>query len=66
MVITDDVTVSLQRNSYTEQIERGQEVRLKDDSKTYTITDIAINGNPQTEKGIIRLSCRAIAGGITP
>lgn len=65
MIVMDDMTVILQRNLYAEQIERGQEVRLKDDGKSYSITDIAINGNPQTEKGIIRLSCRAIAGGIT-
>ncbi len=65
MVIADDMTVTLQRNRYTETIERGQEVRLKDDAKVYSITDIQTDGNPQTGKGIIRFSCRAIAGGIT-
>ena len=65
MIVMDDVTVTLQRNRYTEMIERGQEVRLKDDGKAYSINDIRTDGNPQTEKGIIRLSCRAIAGSIT-
>ena len=65
MVIGDDVTVTIQRNRFTEMIERGQEVSLKDDAKVYSITDIRTDGNPQTGKGIIRLSCRAIARGIT-
>lgn len=63
-VIEDALIVSLQRNSYAEWVQRGQHVTLKGDSKAYTVTDIYMDGNPETGKGIIQLTCRADAGGI--
>ena len=59
-IIEDELTVILQRNAYTEQIQRGHTFTL--DGKAYTIYDLHTDGNPQTCKGIIILHCRAITG----
>ena len=63
-VIEDALIITLQRNPFAEWIQRGERVTIKGDSKAYTVTDIYMDGNPETGRGIIRLVCHAAAGEI--